>query len=132
MTVSKDSSQASSDCQLWSTGLLICAIPLFAAFYLESLLITLIKAPFSSFSLWLSAFRSGNICEKKNKRKSFTSIKRYNVILNKFYVFTTRHMNKLCQLYKFLVARTYMKEKTWFVKLISLINDGIKSLFSQS
>lgn len=109
MTVSKDSSQASSDCQLWSTRLLICAIPLFAAFYLESLLITLIKAPFSSFSLWLSAFRSGNICERKNK--SFTSIRRYDVTLHKFYVFTTRHMNKLCQLYKFLVAKTYMKER---------------------
>lgn len=81
MTVSLDSSQASSDCQLWSTGLLICAIPLLAAFfflffYLESLLITLIKAPFSSFSLWLSAFRSGNIYEGKNKRKGFTSIGR--------------------------------------------------------
>lgn len=33
MTVSLDSSQASSDCQLWSTGLLICAIPLLAAFF---------------------------------------------------------------------------------------------------
>lgn len=33
MTVSKDSSQASSDCQLWSTGLLTCAIPLLAAFF---------------------------------------------------------------------------------------------------
>lgn len=34
MTVSKDSSQASSDGQLWSTGLLVCAIPLLAAFFL--------------------------------------------------------------------------------------------------
>lgn len=36
-------------------------------FYLESLLITLIKAPFSSFSLWLSAFRSGSICQRKTE-----------------------------------------------------------------
>lgn len=32
MTVSKASSQVSSDGQLWSTGLLTCATPLLAAF----------------------------------------------------------------------------------------------------
>lgn len=31
-------------------------------FYLESLLMTRMSAPFSSFSLWLSAFKSGSIC----------------------------------------------------------------------
>lgn len=30
-------------------------------FYLESLLMTRMSAPFSSFSLWLSAFKSGSI-----------------------------------------------------------------------
>lgn len=57
-----------------------CAIPLVAAtgeglagagggasrwvgfrIYLESLLMTRMSAPFSSFSLWLSAFKSGSI-----------------------------------------------------------------------
>lgn len=112
MTVSKDSSQASSDGQLWSTGLLICAIPLLAAFfYLESLLITLIKAPFSSFSLWLSAFRSGNICERKNRRKKFEFNSEIKVFLFKCYVFTTRHMNKLCQLYILLMTKTCIRKK---------------------
>lgn len=44
-----------------------CAIPTLSLnggrvlFYFESLLITRISAPFSSFSLWLSAFKSGSI-----------------------------------------------------------------------
>lgn len=54
---------APSDCQCGPRG--VCASPaallVCCLSYLESLLITLIKAPFSSFSLWLSAFKSGNI-----------------------------------------------------------------------
>ena len=101
MTVSKDSSQASSDGQLWSTGLLVCAIPLLAAFfYLESLLITLIKAPFSSFSLWLSAFRSGNICERKNRRKSLNSMRLKCSSLNVMFYHKT-HEQALSVIYTF-------------------------------
>lgn len=52
-------------------------------FYLESLLITLIKAPFSSFSLWLSAFRSGNIYRWKIKKKfCFNKKIKYLLLIN--------------------------------------------------
>lgn len=36
-------------------------------FYLESLLMTRMSAPFSSFSLWLSAFKSGSIWKRGNE-----------------------------------------------------------------
>lgn len=37
--------------------------------YLESLLMTRMSAPFSSFSLWLSAFKSGSIWKGEMKKK---------------------------------------------------------------
>jgi len=39
-----------------------------AQFYLESLLMTRISAPFSSFSLWLSAFKSGSVWKREQER----------------------------------------------------------------
>lgn len=36
--------------------------------YLDSLLMTLMRAPFSSFSLWLSDFSSVNTCSDRGKR----------------------------------------------------------------
>lgn len=36
--------------------------------YFESLLITRMSAPFSSFSLWLSTFKSPNTCKHKTQR----------------------------------------------------------------
>lgn len=38
--------------------------------YLESLLMTRMSAPFSSFSLWLSAFKSGSIWKGEMKKKN--------------------------------------------------------------
>ena len=38
-------------------------------FYLESLLMTRMSAPFSSFSLWLSAFKSGSIWKGRKKER---------------------------------------------------------------
>lgn len=37
--------------------------------YLESLLMTRMSAPFSSFSLWLSAFKSGSVCKERETER---------------------------------------------------------------
>lgn len=43
------------------------------ASYLESLLMTRMRAPFSSFSLWLSDFSSVKICSETKRRWDYTS-----------------------------------------------------------
>lgn len=48
----------------WRWGEGACGVLWGGFSYLESLLMTRIKAPFSSFSLWLSAFKSGSIWKK--------------------------------------------------------------------
>lgn len=111
-----------------------CASPAVAWFcppdYLESLLITLIKAPFSSFSLWLSAFKSGNIYEEK--RKKFHLNRKGKAAL--FTNVMTSPQNKWSSLSVLCIPNVYniyYEGKTLFVNLISLTNDGMKFYLSK-
>lgn len=52
-----------------------------ALFYLESLLMTRISAPFSSFSLWLSDFKSGSVWKREQERGGLDSQTRMSAVL---------------------------------------------------
>lgn len=111
-----------------------CASPAVAWFcppdYLESLLITLIKAPFSSFSLWLSAFKSGNIYEEKRKKFPLNR-KGKTALLTNVMMSPQNKWSSLSVLCISNVYNIYYEGKTLFVNLISLINDGMKFYLSK-